>query len=644
MNRILQALLRKELSLFIRKVFATVSPGETFLSNWHVDAIAYQLMRVHKGQSRRLLINQPPRSLKSICVSVAYVAWLLGQDPTRHVIVVSYSSDFAAELHRQFRRVVNSAWYADLFPGTKWAKETGLELVTTQGGGRFATSVGGTLTGRGGDLIIVDDPLNANEAQSEVARKRVIEWYGGALVSRLNDKHKGAIVAVMQRLHEDDLAGHLLRHGGWDHLDMPAIALEDQIVELGHGKTHLRRIGDVLHPQRESQAALDAIKLEIGSLLFSAQYQQRPVPIEGNLIRRAWFQTYDELPKATYQTQVIQSWDVAMMTGDQNDFSVCTTWRVSRPCFSWPPRISGLTPQGYRPRPGTSPSHDPDRGCRAGHEPAAGSPRLDAKWNDAPDRRQAGRRQSGSHGGAVRQDRGGPCPLAEERLLARRVPLRAAGLPERTSRRSGRQRLAAPALVAERLDPNPDAISCALCRFKAEEFSGLKRGARAIGVSGLSTASDFKLRHRPRMRGIAWHARRETTKMSISIHAVAILQSLILISAANGAPVLFERVLGTRFARPIDGGLVLRDGHPLLGRSKTWRGLAAAILLAACASVLINLPWQAGALAAASAMAGDCLSSFVKRRFGLEPSVMTLGLDQESGHSRLGDPVLGFDD
>jgi CDP-2,3-bis-(O-geranylgeranyl)-sn-glycerol synthase len=116
--------------------------------------------------------------------------------------------------------------------------------------------------------------------------------------------------------------------------------------------------------------------------------------------------------------------------------------------------------------------------------------------------------------------------------------------------------------------------------------------------------------------------------MSISIHAVAILQSLILISAANAAPVLFERVLGTRFARPIDGGLVLRDGRPLLGRSKTWRGLAAAILLAACASVLIDLPWQAGALAAASAMAGDCLSSFVKRRFGLEPSSMTLGLDQ----------------
>jgi CDP-diglyceride synthetase len=111
-------------------------------------------------------------------------------------------------------------------------------------------------------------------------------------------------------------------------------------------------------------------------------------------------------------------------------------------------------------------------------------------------------------------------------------------------------------------------------------------------------------------------------------HILAILRSLILISAANGVPVLFARLLGTRFARPIDGGIVWRDGHRLLGRSKTSRGLAAAVVLAACAAVLISLPWQAGALAGVSAMAGDCFSSFVKRRFGLEPSSMTLGLDQ----------------
>ena len=111
-------------------------------------------------------------------------------------------------------------------------------------------------------------------------------------------------------------------------------------------------------------------------------------------------------------------------------------------------------------------------------------------------------------------------------------------------------------------------------------------------------------------------------------HASVVLPSLILIVVANGAPVVFARLLGRRFADPIDCGVVLRDGHPLLGRSKTWRGLAAAILLAACTAVLIGLPWQAGALIGASAMAGDCLSSFVKRRLALEPSSMALGLDQ----------------
>ena len=228
MSRVLQALLRSELRYFVRKVFATVCPGQPFLPNWHIDAIAFQLEQVYLGRVTRLLINQPPRSLKSICISIAYVAWLLGRDPTRRIMVVSYSNDFAAELHRQFRQVASSDWFAALFPRTRWAKETGLEFVTTLGGGRFATSIGGTLTGRGADLIVIDDPLNANEAQSEAARKRVIDWFGGSLVSRLNDKNSGAIVVVMQRLHEDDLAGHLLRQGGWDHLDLPAIAVEVQ--------------------------------------------------------------------------------------------------------------------------------------------------------------------------------------------------------------------------------------------------------------------------------------------------------------------------------------------------------------------------------------------------------------------------------
>jgi predicted phage terminase large subunit-like protein len=300
------------------------------MHNWHLDAIVHQLMLVHSGESRRLLINQPPRSLKSICVSVAYVAWMLGHDPTRQIIVASYSGDFAGELHRQFRMVISSEWYQEVFPELRLAKETGLELVTTKGGGRFSASVGGTLTGRGADLIIIDDPLNANELHSETARKRVNDWYGGALIHRLNNKEKDAIIAVMQRLHEDDLAGHLLQQGGWNHLNLPAIALENETIELGNGRKQLRRTGDILHPERESGAALEAIRREVGSLLFSAQYQQQPVPAEGNVIKRAWFSAYENLPTGLSPSRIVQSWDIAMTTGDRNDYSVGTTWLVHK--------------------------------------------------------------------------------------------------------------------------------------------------------------------------------------------------------------------------------------------------------------------------------------------------------------------------
>src|SRR5205085_54532 len=238
---VLAALLRTDLRSFIQKSFQTILPGTAYLHNWHIDAIIHQLMRVKAGEISRLLINQPPRSLKSICVSVAYVAWLLGHDPTRRIIVVSYANELAAELHRQFRMVIDSAWYRALFPAMRPAKDSGGELVTAAGGSRYATSVGGTLTGRGADLIIVDDPFKAEEAMSGPARRRVINWYGGSLVSRLNDKERDPIIVVMQRLNENDLAGYLLGQGGWEHLDLPAIAVEDSTVPVGPGKLFTRR-------------------------------------------------------------------------------------------------------------------------------------------------------------------------------------------------------------------------------------------------------------------------------------------------------------------------------------------------------------------------------------------------------------------
>ena len=323
---LLSAALRQDLGTFIAKVFQTVSPGDRYLHNWHIDAIVHELMEVHRGENRRLIVTQPPRSLKSICTSVAFVAWSLGHDPSHRFACVSYSHELAATFARQFRTVVTSDWYRALFPRMRLAKDTETECVTTKGGGRFAVPVGGSFTGRGADVIIIDDPMKADDAQSEKARRAVNEWYGTTLLSRLDDKGSGAIILVMQRLHEDDLAGKLLRDGGWCHLNLPAIAQEDEEIAMGPGAVHLRPKGEALHPERESHPVLDAIRREIGSLTFSAQYLQQPVPLEGNLVKRDWIQWFDTAPSRGGGAQVVQSWDVASTTGETNDYSVCTTW------------------------------------------------------------------------------------------------------------------------------------------------------------------------------------------------------------------------------------------------------------------------------------------------------------------------------
>jgi predicted phage terminase large subunit-like protein len=170
--------------------------------------------------------------------------------------------------------------------------------------------------------------MKAEDAQSERARRTVNDWYATTLLSRLDDKQKGAIILVMQRLHEDDLAGQLLKDGGWDHLDLPAIAQDDEEIPIGPGAIHRRRKGEALHPDREPLVLLEEIKRAMGSLTFSAQYLQRPVPIEGNLIKRAWINWYENPPTPEVGTEVVQSWDVASTTGESRDWSVCTTWLV----------------------------------------------------------------------------------------------------------------------------------------------------------------------------------------------------------------------------------------------------------------------------------------------------------------------------
>ncbi len=326
----INAVLRQDFVSFVYRVFQTVSPGDQYLHNWHIEAMAYQLQCIANGETSRLIITMPPRHLKSIVVSVAFVAWMLGHDPSLRIICVSYNQDLANKHADDMRAVMQSAWYQRIFPNTRLqrGKSALHDLHTTKRGFRLSTSVGGTLTGRGADMVILDDVNKASEPESDRQRQKTQEWFQGALLSRLNDKANGPIIVVQQRLHDDDLVGFLLRNGCWDELNLPAIAEMDEEIEIGNGWVYQRCEGDLLHPEREDQATLDQLRLELGETAFAAQYQQRPVPRGGQIVKWKWFQTYAVVPRRERYDWLVMSLDPAFTASDKADWSAITVWLV----------------------------------------------------------------------------------------------------------------------------------------------------------------------------------------------------------------------------------------------------------------------------------------------------------------------------
>jgi predicted phage terminase large subunit-like protein len=329
---LLDAALRENFISFLRKAFETASGGDTLAPNWHHEAIAWQLERVRAVGNTRLIVTMPPRYLKSITISVAWVAWMLGRDPSMNFVCVSYSNDLSQKHAGDCRVIMQTDWYRRIFPNTVLPRGGSgeMDFRTTKGGGRLSTSVGGTLTGRGGDIIVIDDPIKPDEAMSEVTRKKVLNWYANTLSSRLNNKETGAIVLVMQRLHEEDLAGHLLEAGGWEHLSLPAIAETEERIAIGKNRSHMRQPGEALHPERENTARLEQLKKVMGSAVYSAQYQQAPVPAEGLYVRRDWLKRYETEPEKQPGDLIVQSWDTASKNGPLNDYSACITALVRK--------------------------------------------------------------------------------------------------------------------------------------------------------------------------------------------------------------------------------------------------------------------------------------------------------------------------
>jgi predicted phage terminase large subunit-like protein len=320
---VLQALVAQNLTSFTEYAFSVVRPGVEFKPNWHLEAVTEKLSRVASGEIRRLIITMPPRMLKSLCASVALPAWFLGRNPWERVVVVSYSDVLARSHANDFRLLVNHPIYQAAFPAMRVERESDREIVTTRRGKRIATSIEGTLTGLGGNLIIIDDPIKLGDAMSEAVRARAIEWYRSTLLSRADDKTKARIVLVMQRVHQNDLAGYLLEQGGFELMNLPAIAPRQETYELDDcGRTYTRERGELLHPEHEPAHVLAELKRQMGPVAFAAQYQQNPIPPGGNIIKRKWLMTYETIGRQAGDS-IVMSWDIALSEAGSGDYSAC---------------------------------------------------------------------------------------------------------------------------------------------------------------------------------------------------------------------------------------------------------------------------------------------------------------------------------
>lgn len=328
LRSIVDQLCRDDFFAFATRAFPILEPNKLDLG-MHIPIMCHLMMRVFNGDVRRALVCIPPRYLKTYLISIAYPAWLLGKNPKERIICASYGTDLAEKFSGDCLKLMKSPWYRRVFPNThldpKLQNKT--EIGTTAGGYRFATSAGATLTGRGANVIIIDDPLKASEGHSPTARANCVEWFQSSIHTRFNDPKKGRLIVVAQRLHAEDLPGHIIQAGGWEELILPAINPKTQIYDIVENGLKVKFIADrILQPSRHDVDDLAQLKKDMGEFDFEAQYNQCPLPPGGAIIREAWIKRDKTPPKPSQVEAIIQSWDTAYEGDEDSSWSVCTTW------------------------------------------------------------------------------------------------------------------------------------------------------------------------------------------------------------------------------------------------------------------------------------------------------------------------------
>ncbi len=316
----LAALLRFSLADFARKACSTVGNTE-YREPWHLPVVCAHLAKVHDRRTKRLILNLPPRTFKSFLATSCFPAWHLGHFPHAKIMILSHDLKLAA-LHADLvSNIMGAPWYQEIF-ATRIRSDFDRQMhfQTTEGGGVFATSMEGGLTGHGADIIILDDPLDAGDASYPSIRNRVNALFDEKISSRLDDQANGAIVVVAQRLHVQDLPGHLLSRGDFEQLVLPLVALEDQTFDVDGSVWH-RAAGHVLDPTHYTEEVIERLRLK--SRVFLSQYQQSPTLEEGALIRREWFHTVEAAPASLAR---VLSIDLAQSASASSSYSCCLSF------------------------------------------------------------------------------------------------------------------------------------------------------------------------------------------------------------------------------------------------------------------------------------------------------------------------------
>jgi predicted phage terminase large subunit-like protein len=327
------------LKAFVRAAWQILEPVSTLVWSWHLDLICDYLTLIKDNKFKTngrqelegIIFNVPPRTMKSLLISVFFPIWVWTNHPARRFMFVSYSEKLSTQ-HSVFRRsVIESPWYqkkwGSLFTFSR-DQNAKNHYENSARGAMFSTGMQATATGMGGDVLIFDDPLNPEQAISQVEREAVNLRFDTTFRSRINDPATGVKIIIMQRLHELDLTGHVLARekSRWEHVSLSAIAEQDEKPwQLSNGK-HLatRKVGDLLWAERLPQAFLDGQRVGMGSWAFNGQYQQRPAPLDGGIVKRQWVRFYRQLPEKF--EFMVQSWDCTFSGGQDNDFVAGQVW------------------------------------------------------------------------------------------------------------------------------------------------------------------------------------------------------------------------------------------------------------------------------------------------------------------------------